>query len=500
MEKIRKAVFRNGIVMLSLLAAIVAGSSVAQAQECIVRVSGSSITARAEGITETVGSIDLQCGTGEGFTPPTTTDISIVLNTQITNKIDADSKFTDTNSSLTFLAVGGAANSTPTLNPSGATGTTGYADGELTEDGNEIEWEDLGLTYTDAGAGVNISGILADATAVGDGGDITARVFVNDVEASGSPLELAGVSTGLKVTVKDKESKAALKGLQCEDSEDVMSIITIQEGFRTAIRMDDEFVVTFTGIPEGVMVLVPDEVAVAKDVVGTTAKEDVESFTLKLKEGTRADGVGDIEDGYGEVELSASGTGEVKYSVSTQSGATANDPMVTSVDGGRYNEWVNLPVKFEWESGDDMPAIGAGSVDVSFNPVSNDDDDIPRYVASNAPVVVVEISDCVTSLLFPFVTNMYGYDTGIALTNTSDTDGSCTVSYSGSDAPADDSEVTVMAGMSMTFGVSMMAPEFQGYVEAMCDFDKVEGFAFISNGFGSMGGPTAAQGYLAVKD
>ena len=34
MAKIRKAVFRSGIVMMSLLAAIVLSSSVAYAQEC----------------------------------------------------------------------------------------------------------------------------------------------------------------------------------------------------------------------------------------------------------------------------------------------------------------------------------------------------------------------------------------------------------------------------------------------------------------------------------
>ena len=59
-----------------------------------------------------------------------------------------------------------------------------------------------------------------------------------------------------------------------------------------------------------------------------------------------------------------------------------------------------------------MPvAIGAGSVDVSFHPVSSlggvsfDDSKMPRFVESNDPVKVVEIDDCTTTLLFPFVTN-----------------------------------------------------------------------------------------------
>ena len=37
MAKIRKAVFKSGIVMMSLLAAIVLSSSVAQAQRCEAR-------------------------------------------------------------------------------------------------------------------------------------------------------------------------------------------------------------------------------------------------------------------------------------------------------------------------------------------------------------------------------------------------------------------------------------------------------------------------------
>ena len=54
MAKIRKAVFRSGIVMLSLLAAIVLSSSVAYAQECDATQLNPP-TVRAEGITEVVG-------------------------------------------------------------------------------------------------------------------------------------------------------------------------------------------------------------------------------------------------------------------------------------------------------------------------------------------------------------------------------------------------------------------------------------------------------------
>ena len=50
----------------------------------------------------------------------------------------------------------------------------------------------------------------------------------------------------------------------------------------------------------------------------------------------------------------------------------------------------------------------------------------------------------------------------------------------------------------MTYGLSVIAEGFQGFLDVNCNFRNGHGFAFISNGFGSMGGPTAAQGYLAV--
>ena len=40
------------------------------------------------------------------------------------------------------------------------------------------------------------------------------------------------------------------------------------------------------------------------------------------------------------------------------------------------------------------------------------------------------------------------------------------------------------------------APEFQGYVIAVCEFQYAHGFAFITDGFGGV--RSLAQGYLAL--
>ena len=93
MTKTYKAVLKSSLIMLVLFA--VAGSSVAQAQECFARrTSGSTNlnTVRAEGMTELLGGVELLCtgGTGTGFAPPAMIEISIELNTSITNATHDD--------------------------------------------------------------------------------------------------------------------------------------------------------------------------------------------------------------------------------------------------------------------------------------------------------------------------------------------------------------------------------------------------------------------------
>ena len=89
--KTYKAVLKSSLVMLVLFA--VAGSGVAQAQTCQARAINAEVV-RAEGITEMVGDIELQCrratvDTGSFFdaTIPDTLDITVQLNTNITNDL-----------------------------------------------------------------------------------------------------------------------------------------------------------------------------------------------------------------------------------------------------------------------------------------------------------------------------------------------------------------------------------------------------------------------------
>ena len=157
-----------------------------------------------------------------------------------------------------------------------------------------------------------------------------------------------------------------------------------------AMANSDSLVVTFLHIPEGVSVWVPAAVVVgmvpdtSEMADASGMKLDPAAFSLSLRHGTRTDGVGDVDEDdtmLGQVELNASGAGEVIYNVADTSKEESG-------------EWVKLPVTFTWESGGDMPALGAGYVLVSFHPVSGvggvtfDDTKLPRFVESKDPTMV----------------------------------------------------------------------------------------------------------------
>ena len=151
-----------------------------------------------------------------------------------------------------------------------------------------------------------------------------------------------------------------------------------------------------------------------------------------------------------------------------------------------------------------MPANAMGTVNVSFDPVSavlgdTFDDErgrgaaVPRFIASDNTQNVLEISLCTTTLLFPFVTNQAGFDTGIAITNTSEEAGSCSISYHGGDGGDVWMTPEVAEEDHTVFLASATTPGFQGYIMATCGFRDAHGYAFITNG-----ASTLAQGYLAV--
>ena len=187
-----------------------------------------------------------------------------------------------------------------------------------------------------------------------------------------------------------------------------------------------------------------------------------------------------------------------------------------------------VAVAYTPDTPNQRPGLGQASVGGSFAPFYAASSDagrmssslpIPRFI--DAPVIsnAFRIDSCVTNILFPFVTNRAGFDTGIAISNTS-TDpfgspqrqaaGACTVNYYGSTsvgpAPAPQRTTSAIAsGSHMAFVLSSggshgitATPDFQGYLIVQCDFRYGHGFAFVTDG--PIGSARVAEGYLGLDN
>ena len=483
MTKIHKSVLRSSIAMLILFA--VAGSGVAQAQECFAFPSGAN-TVRAEGMTEAVGSIQLQCRAQEIFgQPPIGAEavISITLNTQITNPTDDEG---DMVMNLTYTDGDGG---DPVLGDADDYVGEGK---EVFSDGDTITWtiatnaqDGIAFPTGALGATVTIGGIMANASALGDGEDVTAEVRVNGVMIDHSPIKLADVTTGLDITV------TSATGLQCEASSMAVATIKFVEGFASAISDMNSLVVTFRGIPEGVTVT-PSMMGTGTALETTDAAAtppvisgDLAPLTL-MTEGAMS---GLDEDG--NVDLSTARAGQIIYTFDDEDVDTAD--VREGTDPMKAKEWNELTITFTWKAGE--PTLDMGSVTVSYHPVTDDATKRPRF-AIGPTNDVIKIEDCTTTLLFPYVTTKYGFDTGLVITNASDGKGYCTIQYnSGSDDDPDDmmTPEQVAGGAQWINLLSMIAPGFQGYITASCEFREAYGFAFITDAEADL-----AQGYLAV--
>jgi hypothetical protein len=202
----------------------------------------------------------------------------------------------------------------------------------------------------------------------------------------------------------------------------------------------------------------------------------------------------------------------------------ATNPNVSeNFDFGVWYQYTAKP-------GSGSPALGTGVVNMSFAPApyppgsaipsgytnASSSLTIPRFVDTSTASNVIIISTCQTDLLFPFVTNENGFETGMSIANTS-TDpfstpaqnGSCYIQFYGDNAPATNTTTTApctSAGActgainsgkvfaNTLTGIIGSSTSFQGYAIAVCNFQFAHGFAFISDTHAT----NLAMGYLAI--
>lgn len=549
--------FRKWFLVLAVLA-IVAVPVSAQTPFTCTATPGSTPTIRDAGLTELVGDVVLTCSGGTAGSNITTNFQIFMSPTQVTNKVKKGNAATECPTGINCVTdalaivtdVSGVP--VPQVNQPDLADAAGMvvgllqsnlAAGDAPTSRNSILFPAISLPQGTTSF-IRITNVRVVAPPVSNIA-IPTQVFefvstnpAGVVPIANSTLVVAFVQPGMQFTARnaDDSGAASLSFSQCitQASGNTDFIAKFTEGFPLAFKtqaqetgrvptnaagavqlveaiggtvMPDptasnptELLVRFSNIPAGVRIFVTSTQVTAVSSTGITA-------SLVSPEGTGT-----------SVEVPiTSGSGSATWQIET------NDPTASSA---QKHIAFGVDVAFESNTSAGLPGLTGstpGSVSGAFAPISTTDSAstsaaIPRFRDNPTGASVFSIVPCVSNLLFPFLTNQAGFDTGIALVNTSADNagnklpfntptqhGTCTVFYFNGTTTAPAPQVTpdIVAGGMFAFtlqgggvpGSTSSAAGFQGYAIARCNFQFAHGFAFISDrNTPSLG----SQGYLAL--
>jgi len=268
-----------------------------------------------------------------------------------------------------------------------------------------------------------------------------------------------------------------------------------------AVVEGTRFAINFSNVPSAVTLYVPNGA-----ITSTNGSAAMAQLTASAPGTAFAAVAGSASSSITSNTGFASGGANTLAAVTISSGAGSAVFEITKADPNNLDRF-DIPVFAVTSSNGVAGSSTAITASVSFNPVGSTV--IPNFAVTSSSNTVTgsTFNLCTTSLLFPFVTNQIGFDTGLAIANTS-TDpfgsagataqaGTCTLNFYGSGAPSPSNVVTpnVPSGTVYTATVSSVAAGFQGYLIAQCAFQYAHGFAFITDGVGTSGG--LSEGYLA---
>ena len=102
------------------------------------------------------------------------------------------------------------------------------------------------------------------------------------------------------------------------------------------------------------------------------------------------------------------------------------------------------------------------------------------------PAGLANYGKTTTTLLYPYASNVAGFDTGLTISNTSDPgpgapSGTCTFKFFGASAPSPLVIPTLNAGDTFSLSIGSVAPGFQGYIIATCSFPRARGWGIYSD-------------------
>jgi len=316
--------------------------------------------------------------------------------------------------------------------------------------------------------------------------------------------------------------------------------------FGTRIRL------TFNNIGAGVTVFVPVSVNLTSGGVATTPAQPPSPVAPGITTGrltlVQTDQFGNSAPGFTAVSATV-GPGLAQISSSGANSGYAVYEVVNSDVNVIERANINVFVAFISNTSQNLPAPGQSTANVGFAPAggplagiqtADANAPIPRFCDNSTPRNTFSINQCSCNLLFPFVTNQSGFNTGVAIANTSldpfgtaTQAGKVTLYFYGGVSPANPAPAPITttgagtlagivpAGCELVFtllnGGGVMPGNcaalvnanstttldlpahamagFQGYIIATSNFQYCHGFAFISD----TAATNLAEGYLAIQ-
>lgn len=552
--------FRKVLPVLALMVMMATAASAANATFQCAANAGVPPLIRSEGLAEPVGDLTLNCNGGadpiDGVGVPSFVNVQIFLSTNITSNVlgsvtEALLMIDDPLPAVQCL--GNSPNTPP--NQGGTRGSTGtsctanmWLGQQVSGSFNSIIWK--GIPIVPPGSVgtriIRIGNIRANATGVPSGsfvpGTITEYISITGattVPVSNQPQLVAFVTDSLSVSI------SGTTGKQCTGPTSSASI-TFKELFPSAFRkkietlggnpidqdapglnyLTESMFTNQAGVPglgkagkadQGTRFII--KFKNVQNGVGISLPSSVPSGSLRLVNvaGAASDGSGGTLTGTGSVSLT-SGAGYAVYEVVAE-----GDGYGDGQNGMVEDQSFGITISYSWTPniGSGVPGLGTSQVSGGYGPISatttmSATAPEPRFKEKMVEGDMLTISACRTILLWPYITNQLGFDTGIVISNTSSDplsggsarqqQGACTLYYyggttGGGAAPSSQTSQVIPTGQQMTFTLSgggtygaPGAPGFQGYMFAICDFQFAHGYAFVTK----MGAVDIAHGYLAL--
>ena len=536
--------------LLSMLWGSPAISQTTAAVTC--KVSSLPSTVLAEGISETAADVVLTCTAEPTVTPQIqpnlVIDVLVALNVSVTNFSRGENRNRLTDA---VLVVNG--NNCSSISDTGSSfGSCNLAPsyvqdpqyGEL-QAVNKLRWSSVSLPFPGAFPSSNASEANPQSTTLQLGGirgnASQLRIFASSPVAAAPMVASVSIRAQTAVAVQNSQVPVAypaaglllepvdpLSASFCLSEGHSESVIHVQEGFASAfktepfteqnslsdidsagfVKLPTRILLEFKDIPSGVSISLPQNLACHQPRHDSSGSTLSDVLSIGLVRGHGPDGNG------GQVSSQGSATTNTEVALSTGQGSAVYE--VLAHDSFQVED-CHIPVVIE--ANEVLTSQGQGRVAVSLAPrglVLDSDENLSPSGFVSAIVATessLDFAACSTVLIFPFVTNQAGFDTGLVITHSSPVStraftGSCDLHYYGTSQATGLFQTVqktnqVSVGGQLVFTLSggnadqniQGTEQFEGYVMAVCGFPGARGYAFISDGFG--GSADLAMGYFA---